>query len=67
MKIELWSVDPRKLLQNVTTNSDGRTDQSLLSPNGSRRGNYEFIPALKLIDQGTGRRGEFEVTSLFEG
>ena len=43
MKIELWSVAPRKLLQSVTTNADGRTEQPLLSPNESRAGNFELV------------------------
>ena len=43
MKIELWSVEPRKLLQSVLTNSDGRTDQPLLSPNENKAGDYELV------------------------
>lgn len=43
MKIELWSTEPRKLLQSVTTNADGRTEQPLLSPNDSQPGEYELI------------------------
>ncbi|MEO8043748.1 MAG: hydroxyisourate hydrolase [Spartobacteria bacterium] len=43
MKIELWLREPRELLQSVTTNSDGRTEQPLLSPNESRSGNFELI------------------------
>ncbi len=43
MKIELWTVEPRQLLHSVTTNSDGRTDQPLLSPNESRSGNFELV------------------------
>ena len=43
MKIELWSLEPRQLLQSVTTNADGRTEQPLLSPNESRAGNFELI------------------------
>ena len=43
MKIELWSVEPRKLLQSVTTNADGRTEQPLLSPNESVAGEYELV------------------------
>ena len=43
MKIELWSVEPRKLLQSVTTNADGRTEQPLLSPNDSIAGEYELV------------------------
>ncbi|MEO7166102.1 MAG: hydroxyisourate hydrolase [Chthoniobacterales bacterium] len=43
LKIELWSIDPRRLLCSVTTNPDGRTDQPLLSPNEIRAGNYELV------------------------
>lgn len=43
MKIELWSVEPRKLLQSVITNADGRTDEPLLSPQESKTGDYELI------------------------
>ena len=38
IKIELWSVEPRKLLRKVKTNSDGRTDEPLLLPNESMAG-----------------------------
>lgn len=43
MKIELWSVEPRKLLRKVTTNADGRADEPLLLPNESMTGEYELI------------------------
>ena len=43
MKIELWSVDPSKLLKSVQTNSDGRTDGPLLAGNEIVVGNYELI------------------------
>ena len=43
MKIELWSVEPRKLLQSVTTNTDGRSEQPLLLPNESFIGEYELV------------------------
>ena len=43
MKIELWSVEPRKLLQSVITNADGRTDEPLLSPQESKTSDYELI------------------------
>jgi hydroxyisourate hydrolase len=43
MKIELWSVEPHKLLQSVITNADGRTDQPLLSPNESVIGEHELV------------------------
>src|SRR5437870_6847705 len=43
MKIELWSLEPRELLKTVITNSDGRTDEPLFSPNESRSGGYELV------------------------
>jgi 5-hydroxyisourate hydrolase len=43
MKVELWSVEPRKLLRKVTTNADGRADEPLLLPNESLVGEYELI------------------------
>ena len=43
MKIELWSVDPSKLLKSVQTNADGRTDVPLLSGGEMTAGNYELI------------------------
>jgi 5-hydroxyisourate hydrolase len=43
IKIELWSVEPRKLLREVKTNSDGRTDEPLLLPNESMAGEYELV------------------------
>src|SRR5712691_1075874 len=43
IKIELWSLDSKKLLTTLTTNADGRTDEPLLLPNESRAGNYELI------------------------
>jgi 5-hydroxyisourate hydrolase-like protein (transthyretin family) len=43
MKIELWSVEPRKLLRSVTTNNDGRTEQPLLAPNECEVGAYELV------------------------
>jgi 5-hydroxyisourate hydrolase len=43
IKIELWSVEPRKLLREVKTNSGGRTDEPLLLPNESMAGEYELI------------------------
>ena len=41
--IELWSVDPAKMLKRVQTNSDGRTDAPLLSSEEMTAGNYELI------------------------
>ena len=43
MKIELWSIDPSKLLKSVQTNADGRTDVPLLSGEEMTAGNYELI------------------------
>ncbi|MFN2623382.1 MAG: hydroxyisourate hydrolase [Chthoniobacterales bacterium] len=43
MKVELWSVDPSKLLKSVTTNSDGRTDTPLLSREEMAAGTFELI------------------------
>jgi 5-hydroxyisourate hydrolase len=45
MKIELWSIegDARKLLKSVRTNSDGRTEQPLLSAQEMSAGQYELV------------------------
>jgi len=43
MTIELWSVEPRKLLRKVTTNTDGRADEPLLLPNERMIGEYELV------------------------
>ena len=43
MKVELWSVEPRRMLRKVTTNADGRADEPLLLPNESIPGEYELI------------------------
>ena len=43
MKIELWSVDPTKLLKTVQTNGDGRVDSPLLSGNEFATGSYELV------------------------
>jgi len=43
MTIELWSVEPRKLLRKVTTNTDGRAAEPLLLPSESMIGEYELI------------------------
>ena len=43
MTIELWSVDPSKMLKSVQTNSDGRTDIPLLAGAEMTAGNYELI------------------------
>src|SRR5436190_22165133 len=41
--IELWSVDQSKMLKNVRTNSDGRTDAPLLSGEEMSAGTYELV------------------------
>jgi|ERR1051325_3743950 len=45
MQIELWSLDATKptLLKSVRTNSDGRTDQPLLTADELRAGQYELL------------------------
>ena len=43
MKIELWSLDPSKLLKTIETNSDGRTDSPLLASDEMKTGNYELV------------------------
>lgn len=45
MKIELWAVPDGKpkLLKTVTTNTDGRTDQPLLSEGEMQAGQYEIV------------------------
>ncbi len=43
MKIELWSLDPSKLIKTVETNADGRSDAPLLPAGEMKTGNYELI------------------------
>ena len=45
MQIELWSLDSSepRLLKKVRTNSDGRTDQPLLTADEIRAGHYELV------------------------
>jgi 5-hydroxyisourate hydrolase len=43
MIIELWSVDPSRLLKTVQTNSDGRVDSPLLASNELTAGTYELV------------------------
>lgn len=43
MTIELWSVDPSKLLKTVQTNTDGRTDSPLLAGDELVSGTYELV------------------------
>ena len=43
MTVELWSVDPSKLLKSVVTNSDGRTESPLFASDEMKAGTYELI------------------------
>ena len=43
MTIEIWSVDPSRLLKTVQTNRDGRVDDPLLSGSEMKAGNYELV------------------------
>lgn len=44
LKVELYQLGPRrKLLKAVTTNSDGRTDQPLLSGDSIPTGKFELV------------------------
>jgi 5-hydroxyisourate hydrolase len=43
MTIELWSLDEKKLLKTVRTNSDGRIDAPLLSGPEMKTGTYELV------------------------
>ena len=43
MKLELWSLDPSKLLKTVKTNADGRIDAPLLAGGEMTTGNYELV------------------------
>jgi 5-hydroxyisourate hydrolase len=43
MSVEVWSVDPRKLLKTVKTNQDGRVDAPLLSGSEMVAGTYELL------------------------
>jgi 5-hydroxyisourate hydrolase len=43
MSVELWFVDPRKLLKTVKTNQDGRVDAPLLSGSEMVAGAYELV------------------------
>ena len=43
MTIEVWSVDPSRLLKTVQTNRDGRVDDPLLSGSEMKAGNYELV------------------------
>lgn len=45
MQIELWSVTPeaRSLLKKLRSNTDGRTDEPLLSAEEFRPGQYELV------------------------
>ena len=43
MTIELWSLDPSKLLKTVKTNDDGRVDSPLLAGAEMVAGRYELL------------------------
>ena len=43
IKIELWSLDPSKLLKSVQTNADGRVDAPLLAGDEISAGSYELV------------------------
>ena len=43
IKIELWSVEPSKLLKSVQTNADGRVDAALLAGDEMKAGSYELV------------------------
>ena len=43
MKIELWSLEPSKLLKTVQTNVDGRVDATLLAEDEMKAGSYELV------------------------
>jgi 5-hydroxyisourate hydrolase len=43
MTVELWSIDPSKLLKTVQTNSDGRMDSPLLDGKELVAGTYELV------------------------
>ena len=43
IKIELWSLDPSKLLKSVQSNADGRVDAPLLAGDEMSAGSYELV------------------------
>ena len=43
IKIELWSLEPSKLLKAVQTNADGRVDAPLLAGDEMSTGSYELV------------------------
>ena len=43
MMVELWSVEPSKLLKTAKTNDDGRLDSPLLAGTEMAVGSYELI------------------------
>lgn len=43
MTIELWSVEPSRLLKTVKTNTDGRVDSPLLANTEMISGTYELV------------------------
>lgn len=43
MTIELWALDPARLVKTAQTNRDGRPDAPLLSGDEMKAGNFELI------------------------
>lgn len=43
MTIEVWALDPSRMLKTVRTNQDGRVDGPLLSGDELKAGNYELV------------------------
>lgn len=43
MTIELWALEPARLLKTVATNADGRTDSPLLAETEILAGSYEIV------------------------
>ena len=43
MTVEVWAMDPARLLKTVQTNKDGRVDAPLLSGDEMKAGNYELV------------------------
>jgi len=43
MTIEVWALDPARMLKTVRTNQDGRVDAPLLSGDDMVAGNYELV------------------------
>jgi len=43
MRVQLYACEPRRLLETVTTNADGRTDEPLLAGAALTAGVYELV------------------------